>query len=197
MQPGGNLCRAFSRKGVPVKTIAAVALLLAGLALAEPQDHLGPIKVGKPFPDRTGFDAMHPKGDLISPQEMLKAPGIKHVFVAFFQTTCAPCLVEIEQLHAQKALLHQKGIDVLLVGVKEEPADLRRLVSQRKWDFPVLADRFEGDYSHQCGVINAKEELDLPAAALLSRNAKGDMILKAAWKGSEKDIVARILEAAP
>jgi len=180
-----------------VRKLALLALAATVCVCAEPQDRLGTIRVGRPFPDHTGFDVMHPKDDLVSPSEMLKGRGVKYVFLSFFQTTCAACLVEIEQLQAQKVQLHQKGVDVLLVGVKEEPATLRHLVQQRRWDFPVMADRFDGDYSHQCGVFSTKEELELPTAALLTRNGKGEMVLKAAWKGSEKDIVGRILEAAP
>ena len=179
-----------------VSKVLPLLLVAAGFAFSGEVNQLGSNKVGKPFPDHTGFDVMHPKDDLVSPLEMLKGRSVKYVFLSFFQTTCGNCVTEINQLQAQKARLHQKGIEVLLVGVKEEPAALRHMVQQHKWDFPVIADRFDGDYSHQCGVFDKKEELILPTAVLLSRSPKGTMVLDAAWQGGEQDIVGQILEKA-
>jgi peroxiredoxin len=177
------------------------AILLATLLLAvsvpcAPQDHLGGIRAGMPFPDHAGFDAMHPGGDLVSPSGLLAGKGATSVFLSFFQTTCGACLVEIDQLKARQDALRAHGVEVLLVGVKEEPADLRRLAVRRGWPFPVLADRFDGPYSHRCGVFDAKEDLLLPSAVLLAKGRDGTMVLKAAWQGGEPDIVARILDAA-
>jgi peroxiredoxin len=177
-----------------------VVALLVGLSRAAPVEQLGSNKVGNTFPDHVGIDVSHPGTDLTSPGDLLTLPSARYVFVAFFQTTCVPCLAEITQLAQGRARLHEKGIEVLLVGVQEDPSDLRKLIKTRGWDFPVIADRFDGEYSHQCGIItkaaDGNEIRRIPSAALLCKGKNGDLVLEAAWQGEEPDIVQHILTAA-
>jgi len=175
-----------------MKKILFFALITAGWIQGESVGQLGSNKVGKVFPNHVGIDVSRPGIELISPADLLQS-STAHVFIAFFQTTCAPCLVEIGQLNKERSLLRDKGVTVLLVGVQEEPADLRKFLKQRGWSFPVLADRYDGEYSHQCGVFSANEERKIPVGVLLHKGSKGDLILDAAWQGGESDIVQQIL----
>lgn len=178
--------------------ILALLVLLGSTSLrAEVLDRLGTSPVGGAFPNHVGLDIGRTKGGLVSPQDLLSTPGIRHVVVSFFRSSCAPCLQEIGLLSQSRERLRSRGVEVLLVGVLEEPRSLRRLLTNRGWDFPVLADRFDAAYARRLGILTARDEMRLPAVAMISWDARAQgMVLDAAWQGSEADLVGKVLEKA-
>ncbi|MBK9579722.1 MAG: TlpA family protein disulfide reductase [Fibrobacterota bacterium] len=159
-------------------------------------NEVGKNKVGAEFPNRIGIDLSRPGTELISPLDRFEDKSVKHVFLSFFQTTCVPCLAELSQISMHNGRLRKGGVEVFLVAVQEEPAEIRKFLKTNRYDFPTIADRFEAEYSHRCGVFGVDEVRKLPTSVLLGKSADGGLVLEAVWQGSEENIVDRILEKA-
>jgi thiol-disulfide isomerase/thioredoxin len=78
--------------------------------------------------------------DIVSATAKEKVNG---VIVSFFASWCVPCRQELPLINSLVDELKGKGIEVVLVNVKEDPGAINALLSELKVNKPVvLSDRY-------------------------------------------------------
>jgi peroxiredoxin len=87
--------------------------------------------------------------DVVGPKSKGKATG---VILSFFATWCAECRNELPLINSLVDELRGKGIEVVIVDVKEDVDSIKALLSELKVEKPiVLSDRY-GKTAEKYGV---------------------------------------------
>lgn len=103
-------------------------------ALPAAVDDVGPgVVVGDPAPD---FSLLGLDG---SPVRLSDFRG-QTVVVNFFATWCGPCAEELPAFQSAYRQYGSQGVQVLLVDLKESPADVRAFAKRLKLTMPVVID---------------------------------------------------------
>jgi len=69
----------------------------------------------------------------------------KVVLVDFWATWCGPCVAEIPRVRALYDRYHDRGFDVVGIGLDEDPADLAAFVAKHEIPWPIIHDRRSDD----------------------------------------------------
>jgi peroxiredoxin len=120
--------------------ILAVLMTLAGAGCTGgrgPGD--GPLGVGSMAPD---FELPTLDGGTVRLSELRG----KVVFVNFWATWCAPCLVEMPAMDELNRTIEHPDFVMLSISVDEGGEDVvRPVVAEHTWSFPVLMDASKGN----------------------------------------------------
>ena len=122
------------------RSIAVGAYVLAILALSSVQA-AGAMKPGDKAPDAV-FRDRSGKAYTLSDITGANKDAAKGVIVSFFATWCTPCREELPLFNSMTKELNRKGIQIVLVDVKENFGAIDTLIRELNIDGPlVLSDR--------------------------------------------------------
>jgi peroxiredoxin/outer membrane lipoprotein-sorting protein len=114
--------------------------------------------VGKPAPP---FTLTGVKGSTVS----LAAYKGKVVMLDFWATWCKPCRIEMPHVQKLYQEFKPKGLVVFGVNLAEEPAAVRKFLSENPYTFPILLDR-RGETSKDYGAEA------IPTLVIIGRDGK-------------------------
>lgn len=165
----------------------AVALI-SGVALGRGLDAAGEARVGEPAPP---FGLWSLDDEVVSLKKLLARDGQQRLVVSFFQTTCPPCIRELQEIADRRETLTAEGVGVLVIGVNETPEKLGPFVEQRGWPFEVVVDKF-GSVARTYGAIveqGGRETTRLPLTVVIA----ADGTVRGIFRGYNNKIVDKIL----
>ncbi|HTP06462.1 MAG TPA: redoxin domain-containing protein [Nitrospirota bacterium] len=74
------------------------------------------------------------------------------VILSFFASWCVPCRNELALINSLTDELKNKGIEIVIVGFKEEPDTIGRLLAELKVDKPIVLCDGDGKVGERYGV---------------------------------------------
>jgi peroxiredoxin len=77
---------------------------------------------------------------------------VNGVIVSFFASWCIPCRNELPLINALTERLNKRGIEVVLVDIKEDFETIRTLLAELKVDKPVVLSDADGKTAEMYGV---------------------------------------------
>ena len=166
---------------IPLVVLAALAVLFVGWSLKRDPAVKPDALVGQPIPE-TVLPML--TGDQAGPGHLdLKTAGVgRPMLVNVFASWCAPCRVEHPQLMALKA----RGVAVVGVAWKDDPADTRAFLDELGDPYSiVLVDR-DGRAGLDLGITGAPETFAV--------NAMGEVVAKFSGPLMDDAEVDRLVE---
>lgn len=106
--------------------------------------------------------------------EMASLIGTQPLVINFLATWCANCMEEMDIL----VNLHQGGVQVLGVNLREEPETVQRLIERTNAHFPILLDR-TGKVTRAYKVTNLPATVVLTAEGRVSSVTRGPITAEA------------------
>src|SRR5262245_25756313 len=91
------------------------------------------VSAGQPAPD---FALANPGGQTVRLSDFRGQP----VVVNFFATWCGPCKEELPRFQAAYQRYRDRGLQVILVDLKESPADVGAFASRSGLSLPIVVD---------------------------------------------------------
>ncbi|WP_417233159.1 DsbE family thiol:disulfide interchange protein [Brevundimonas sp.] len=156
---------------IPLAVVAALAALFIGWSLKRDPAFKPDALVGQPIPE-TVLPLL--TGDGAGPGYVdLKTAGVgRPMIVNVFASWCAPCRVENPTLLALKA----RGVAVVGIAYKDEPADTRKFLEQFGDPFAkVLVDR-DGRAGLDLGISGVPETFAVDAMGTVVAKHTGPLI---------------------
>lgn len=156
---------------LPLVVLAALCALFGVWALNHDPEYRPDALVGQPVPE-TVLPML--TGAAAGPGHVdLKTAGVgKPMLINVFASWCAPCRVEHPKLMALKA----RGVAVVGVAWKDEPADTRRFLDELGDPYAmVLVDR-EGRAGTDLGVSGAPETFAVDAMGKVVAKFSGPLV---------------------
>jgi cytochrome c biogenesis protein CcmG/thiol:disulfide interchange protein DsbE len=155
----------------PLVVLAALAALFAGWSLKRDPSIKPAALVGQPIPE-TVLPML--EGSQSGPGHVdLKTAGVgKPMLVNVFASWCAPCRVE----HPKLMALRERGVAVVGVAWKDEPADTRAFLDELGDPYAmVLVDR-DGRAGLDLGITGAPETFAVDAMGKVVAKVSGPLI---------------------
>jgi thiol-disulfide isomerase/thioredoxin len=136
---------------------------------------LGPISVGKALPFFSGLDLKTRRA--VNGNLLLKDKQPDRHLIAFFQTTCAPCLRGLKELAANSKRLEDAKVKVTLIDVQEEDGLILPFLQRNGLDqFQVLTDLYGKSAGVPLGVTQQEDKqvvvANLPTSILVDKAGK-------------------------
>lgn len=156
---------------IPLVVLAALAVLFAGWSLKRDPEVRPDALVGQPIPE-TVLPML--RGASAGPDTLdLKTAGVgQPMLVNVFASWCLPCRVEHPRLMALKA----KGVAIVGVAYKDEPAATRAFLNELGDPFTlVLVDR-EGRAGLDLGISGAPETFAVDAQGRVVAKFSGPLV---------------------
>ncbi|KQY80088.1 MULTISPECIES: DsbE family thiol:disulfide interchange protein [unclassified Brevundimonas] len=156
---------------IPLVILAALAVLFVGWSLQRDPAVKPDALVGQPVPE-TVLPILN--GVIPGPGHVdLKTAGVgKPMLVNVFASWCLPCKVEHPKLMALKA----RGVAVVGVAWKDDPADTRRFLDELGDPYSmVLVDR-EGRAGLDLGISGAPETFAVNAMGEVAAKSSGPLV---------------------
>ncbi len=156
---------------LPLVAIAALAVLFVGWSLKRDPAFKPDAMVGQPIPE-TVLPML--TGDRAGPGQVdLKTAGVgRPMIVNVFASWCAPCRIE----HPKLLQLKERGIAVVGVAYKDEPAATRAFLDELGDPFTmVLVDR-EGRVGLDLGISGVPETFAVDAMGRITAKQSGPLL---------------------
>jgi cytochrome c biogenesis protein CcmG/thiol:disulfide interchange protein DsbE len=156
---------------LPLVALAGLAALFIGWSLKRDPAFKPDAMVGQPIPE-TVLPLL--AGDSAGPANLdLKTAGVgRPMLVNVFASWCAPCRIEHPQLLALKA----RGIAVVGIAYKDEPAATRAFLDEMGDPFAmVLVDR-EGRAGLDLGISGVPETFAVDAMGRITAKQSGPLL---------------------
>jgi len=156
---------------LPLVAIAALAALFVGWSLKRDPAFKPDALVGQPIPE-TVLPML--TGDQAGPGHLdLKTAGVgRPMLVNVFASWCAPCRIE----HPKLLELKQRGIAVVGIAYKDEPAAARAFLDELGDPFAlVLVDR-EGRAGLDLGISGVPETFAVDALGRITAKQSGPLL---------------------
>lgn len=156
---------------VPLVIIAALAVLFIGWSLKRDPSVSPDALVGKPIPE-TVLPML--TGDRPGPGHLdLKTAGVgRPMLVNVFASWCAPCRAEHPNLMALKA----RGVAVVGVAWKDEPADTRAFLDELGDPYSMVLVDQEGRAGLDLGITGAPETFAVDAMGQVVAKSSGPLL---------------------
>ena len=152
----------------PVVVLLALVVLFVGYALRHDPHVYPAAMVGKPAP-ATPLEPLE-GGPILPPTVAVKGP----ILVNFFQSTCAPCVVEAPALMALKA----DGVPIVGVAWKDQDDGTRAFLESYGDPFKTVLTDPSGRASVEWGVSGVPETFAVDASGRITGKHSGALTPK-------------------
>lgn len=152
---------------IPLIVLAGLAALFVGWSLRREPEYRPDAMVGRPIP-QTVLPLLTGEGELD-----LKTAGVgRPMVVNVFASWCGPCRIE----HPQLMALQSRGVRVVGVAYKDDPAASRRFLDELGDPFAVVLVDREGRAGLDLGISGVPESFAVDAHGRVVAKSSGPLV---------------------
>lgn len=155
---------------LPLVVLAGLAALFVGWSLRRDPEYRPDALVGRPIPE-TVLPLLSGEGELDLKTAAVGRPMVVNLFASW----CGPCRIE----HPQLMALEARGIRVVGVAYKDEPANTRAFLDELGDPFAVVLIDREGRAGIDLGVSGVPESFAVDAYGKVVAKSSGPLMTPA------------------